>query len=508
MVARLPLPEIRNGICSHSCPKSVLERQCANGSLSSVLGGEGEGGVVRRAPDGPIPTPLWSPLPQGGETSDLFVLEGAGLTSHSYTVPKPESWACPGPALRVFWTAMICSIYLAGERQMRSIVVCGLFCISSLTIYAGDSRAGGYKAAWTEYSGWGFSVRVPVCVTVSTEQPVWDFFLYRFVDQRSNRTILNAYAGNQPSFGRFLPTGCEIQDARIRGVHAKRGEAQDDQGRYSGEVLVDHKRKEISSPLPQFVHFYYRDLTESERQLAEEVIETTQSVVRPGTRLGEGNDATVHITRRQPVPAQGIPGIKVPEGCRAQEGSACEPYSGSGYALDIVHVRTGIEMLFIPEGEFDMGEASHPGAPEGTEGRSDAGRDRVSLHHVRIQRPFYMSKHEITRRQFLTFIAVSGYEGRSDVDSADQYLNRDGEVAAGPEHPVVFVSWRNASAFCQWAGMRLPSEAEWEYACRAGSDGPFCFGDDEWWLWDYGWYEYNSLERTNNGLPRKKWTVD
>jgi len=117
---------------------------------------------------------------------------------------------------------------------------------------------------------------------------------------------------------------------------------------------------------------------------------------------------------------------------------------------------------------------------------------------VRISQSFLMSKYEITVRQFRIFAQASGYQ--TDAERNGLGCNgldlKTGQVTRSPnciwtspgfeqadDHPVVCVSWHDADEFCRWLSVttgrkcRLPTEAEWEYCCRAGSVGLFATGD-------------------------------
>jgi formylglycine-generating enzyme required for sulfatase activity len=125
-----------------------------------------------------------------------------------------------------------------------------------------------------------------------------------------------------------------------------------------------------------------------------------------------------------------------------------------------VHEATGIELAFIPAGEFMMGAApDQGGAP-----------DEGPPHRVRITRPFYIGKCEVTQAQWL---AVMGY-------NPSRFQN-------DPRRPVETVSWNDVQEFLARTGdgLRLPTEAEWEYACRAGSTGRYYWGDSEGPVADY-----------------------
>ncbi len=133
-----------------------------------------------------------------------------------------------------------------------------------------------------------------------------------------------------------------------------------------------------------------------------------------------------------------------------------------------------LEMVLIPAGEFLMGSP-------------DSDKDTFPFdkpqHRVRISKPFYLGKYLVTQEQWA---AVMG--------------NNPSEFK-GPKNPVETVSWDDCQEFLgklntkSVAGggkFQLPSEAQWEYACRAGSKTRYCFGDDETRLGEYAWYDKNS----------------
>jgi formylglycine-generating enzyme required for sulfatase activity len=150
--------------------------------------------------------------------------------------------------------------------------------------------------------------------------------------------------------------------------------------------------------------------------------------------------------------------------------------------------------MLIPAGEFVMGAS-----------RTEKWHLCVDQHPVRITRPFYMSAYEITLRQFTIFYRATNYETRrakqgrrgtaiAKTGNGKLILAGDslgatpwdwGHLDQTDEHPVVNVSWHDAVAFCKWLSekegrhYRLPTEAEWEYACRARTTTVFYNSNDE-----------------------------
>jgi formylglycine-generating enzyme required for sulfatase activity len=128
-----------------------------------------------------------------------------------------------------------------------------------------------------------------------------------------------------------------------------------------------------------------------------------------------------------------------------------------------------LELVPIPAGEFVMGDADAHAVP-----------DEQPSTVVRIEGPFWIGKFEVSNEQYLCY--DPGHDSRVESKHAYQF-GVHGFPLNLPKQPVVRVSWSEAMEFCEWLSDRtgrkfsLPTEAQWEYACRAGSDSEFSFGD-------------------------------
>jgi len=151
--------------------------------------------------------------------------------------------------------------------------------------------------------------------------------------------------------------------------------------------------------------------------------------------------------------------------------------SGNSITPDtFVSSSTGMEFILIPPGEFEMG------SPSDEKDRSDS---ESPVHKVTIKNPFYMGKSQVTQKQWKNIMGNSPSHFK------------------GEDHPVEMVSWNDVQEFVKKLNAaestnkyRIPSEAEWEYACRAGTETRYSFGDDESKLNGYAWYAENSGRKT------------
>ena len=117
-----------------------------------------------------------------------------------------------------------------------------------------------------------------------------------------------------------------------------------------------------------------------------------------------------------------------------------------------------------------------------------------------------MSATQVTIGQFKKFAAGTGYQSEAEKANEGSNLKKtylDPRYTVTDDSPATVITWNDAVAYCQWLSSqekrtyRLPTEAEWEYACRAGTTTQYSFGDDKNELPRYGWYDKNSRGRSH-----------
>jgi formylglycine-generating enzyme required for sulfatase activity len=175
-----------------------------------------------------------------------------------------------------------------------------------------------------------------------------------------------------------------------------------------------------------------------------------------------------------------------------------------------------MKLLRIRPGTFLMGSPNY-----------EKGRDpnEEPQHPVTITRTYYLGACPVTKGQFAAFVKETGYKTDAEKDgqggwgynaATRKYEGRDPKYSwrntgwdQTDDHPVVNVTWKDATEFCKWLSKKegreygLPTEAEWEYACRAGTTTAYSFGDDPKQLGDYAWFSDNAGVRPHE-VGKKK----
>lgn len=159
----------------------------------------------------------------------------------------------------------------------------------------------------------------------------------------------------------------------------------------------------------------------------------------------------------------------------------------------------GMEFVEIPSGSFLMGASNNV---------SGAYASEKPQHEVTISSSFFMAKYEVTQAEWEDVMGFNPYE----LDKSNSYYNLPGmaERITHPNHPAT-VSWQDAQEFIKQLNAkeghnryRLPTEAEWEYACRAGTTTAHSFGDDSRRLGKYAWYGEDFATGGTHPVGRKK----
>lgn len=181
---------------------------------------------------------------------------------------------------------------------------------------------------------------------------------------------------------------------------------------------------------------------------------------------------------------------------------------GGGFAespeKEITWKKDNSIMVLIPAGEFTMGSSS--------------GNDNEKPPHKVHLDAYYIDKYEVTNEQFAKFLNEWGRD-TNEYGKKMFYEHPWGiKVAASrfvvgtegyEKHPAFFVTWYGANQYAKWAGKRLPTEAEWEKACRAGTTTKYYSGNDTTTLGNYVWYSINSGGKTHPMGEKKSnaWSI-
>lgn len=168
------------------------------------------------------------------------------------------------------------------------------------------------------------------------------------------------------------------------------------------------------------------------------------------------------------------------------------------------------QMVALPAGRFTMGSSAADQAWAVSHGTTAESVSDESPQHEVALRAFAMGKFDVTRGEYATFVRDTGHPDGDGCGHDGEKWNKQAGVswrnpgfAQSDRDPVVCVTWQDAQAYVSWLSRkvhrpyRLPSEAEWEYAARAGTTTRLWWSDDDTAAADHAWYSVNSGSQTH-----------
>ncbi|MBS0204732.1 MAG: SUMF1/EgtB/PvdO family nonheme iron enzyme [Planctomycetes bacterium] len=214
----------------------------------------------------------------------------------------------------------------------------------------------------------------------------------------------------------------------------------------------------------------------------------------------EVNEAKSDVAGSQSTLLENEPGPELSDQARKQQEDCARQFN-----LPVSETNSiGMKLTLIPPGKFLMGSSDAERATLAKELEQASEYDRfvaqssAPQHPVELTQPFYIGQHEVTVAQFQTFVSATNYQTSAERAESARFTWKKFIPESGAEtRPVCGISWMDAIAFCEWLSESesteavkrhydLPTEAQWEYACRGGQRAAWHFGDLSVNLSEYG----------------------
>ena len=201
--------------------------------------------------------------------------------------------------------------------------------------------------------------------------------------------------------------------------------------------------------------------------------------------IPRGSGSLSRLTKSSALAARGRK--QIAELIRAKESGSLATRPSDAIPLVMTN-SIGMELRLIKAGSFQMGSTkSADQLATLFEAEAEDFKDEFPRHLVRISQDFRLGVTEVTQSEWQSVMNTQPWSGEKNVKE-------------GTDYPATYVSWDDAVEFCrklsakEGVTYRLPTEAEWEYACRAGSESMYSFGDSPELLEEYAWFDENARD--------------